>query len=82
MSSTRPRTIRSAIAITLCTACLTAGGTAQARPEPGPNPPSRPVDRCDLQRVGTQFVSCDNLTGNGVPAPLWVSELVPGPPGP
>jgi hypothetical protein len=28
---------------------------------------------CPLRRVGTQFVRCDNLTGNGVPAPAWVS---------
>jgi hypothetical protein len=27
---------------------------------------------CSLARVGTQFVRCDNLTGNGVPAPGWV----------
>jgi hypothetical protein len=24
--------------------------------------------------VGTQFVACDELTGNGVPAPAWVDE--------
>jgi hypothetical protein len=29
---------------------------------------------CLLQRVGTQFVRCDNLAGNGVEAPLWVPE--------
>jgi hypothetical protein len=29
---------------------------------------------CAPQRVGTQFVACDNLTGNGVPAPAWVDE--------
>jgi hypothetical protein len=27
---------------------------------------------CKLQRVGTQFVRCDNLTGNGVAAPEWI----------
>ena len=25
-----------------------------------------------LQRVGTQLVRCDNLTGNGVQAPRWM----------
>ena len=25
--------------------------------------------RCPLQRIGTQLVRCDNLTGNGVAAP-------------
>jgi hypothetical protein len=29
---------------------------------------------CAIQRVDTQFVGCDNLTGNGVPAPAWVSK--------
>jgi hypothetical protein len=29
---------------------------------------------CWLQRVGTQLVRCDNLTGNGVAAPLWMPE--------
>lgn len=30
---------------------------------------------CPLERVGTQFVRCDNLTGDGVPATAWVPEL-------
>ena len=29
---------------------------------------------CELTRVGSQFVRCDNLTGEGVPAPNWVPE--------
>jgi hypothetical protein len=29
---------------------------------------------CWLARVGTQFVRCDDLTGNAVQAPLWVPE--------
>lgn len=28
--------------------------------------------RCPLERIGTQLVRCDNLTGNGVAAPGWV----------
>ena len=31
------------------------------------------ASRCDLARVGTQFVACDELTGNGVPAPGWIA---------
>jgi hypothetical protein len=27
---------------------------------------------CPLERIGTQLVRCDNLTGNGVAAPGWV----------
>jgi hypothetical protein len=29
-------------------------------------------DTCVLERVARQYVRCDNLTGAGVPAPLWV----------
>lgn len=31
-------------------------------------------EACALERVGTQYVRCDNLTGAGVPAPLWVPQ--------
>lgn len=34
----------------------------------------RDRDRCSIARVGDQYVACDNLTGNGVPAPAWVPE--------
>jgi hypothetical protein len=27
---------------------------------------------CPLRRVGDHLVRCDNLTGAGVPAPIWV----------
>ena len=30
---------------------------------------------CPLERVGTEFVRCDNLSGAGVPAAPWVPEL-------
>ena len=36
--------------------------------------PAASVAVCPLERVGTQFVRCDNLTGNGVPAPLFIPE--------
>ena len=32
------------------------------------------VSACLLERIGTQFVLCDNLTGNGVRAPSWIPE--------
>ena len=59
---------------------------ASARPDPGPAlerqvtaattsiAPAEDEGRCPLRRVGTQFVRCDNLTGNGVAAPAWVLE--------
>ncbi len=30
--------------------------------------------QCLLERVATQYVRCDNNTGNGVPAPAWIPE--------
>ena len=53
----------------------TGAGPAAARQDVGPT-----VARvghaggCVLERVGTQYVRCDNNTGNGVPAPAWVPE--------
>ncbi|GAA4397788.1 hypothetical protein GCM10023168_03120 [Fodinibacter luteus] len=44
-----------------------------ARQDAGPAPQQdRAPTSCPLTRVGTQFVRCDDLTGNGVSAPLWV----------
>jgi hypothetical protein len=44
------------------------------------SPPDPPqgiafADGCPLQRIGTQLVRCDNLTGSGVRAPSWIPEL-------
>jgi hypothetical protein len=50
---------------------------ATARPDPG-----EPIrDRfsshhsCPPNRVGTQLVRCDDLTGGGVTAPMWIPQL-------
>jgi hypothetical protein len=55
--------------------------TASARPDPGPEPRATASayasSDCTLMRIGTQLIRCDNLTGAGVPAPLWIPELVP-----
>jgi hypothetical protein len=50
---------------------------ATARPDPGDPPPNRfSCDlNCPLQRIDTQLVRGDNLTGAGVTAPMWVPEL-------
>jgi hypothetical protein len=50
---------------------------ATARPEQGPPVPDRISCElnCPLQRIGTQLVRGDNLTGGGVTAPVWVPEL-------
>jgi hypothetical protein len=56
---------------------------ATARPDRGDPIPDRfPSDgRCSLTRVGTQLTRCDDLTGGGVKAPVWVPELFPQPQG-
>jgi hypothetical protein len=61
-------------------ATIIAGLTATpaaARPDPGDlnSPRFSSYDSCELNRIGTQLVRCDNLTGGGVAAPLWVPEL-------
>ena len=69
-----PHRILSTVGVSLV---LVAGGatTASARPDPGESrviPVETSSHHCLLERVGTQYVRCDDLTGNGVPAPVWV----------
>jgi hypothetical protein len=48
---------------------------AAARPDPGPAPTQEATSTsCPLTRVGTQYVRCDNLTGNEVSAPLSIPQ--------
>ncbi|KGN42227.1 hypothetical protein [Knoellia aerolata] len=70
---------RTAVVATATSALLLLSATpaAFARPEPGPRTVTdigTSVQHCLLQRAGTQYVRCDDLTGNGVPAPTWVPE--------
>jgi hypothetical protein len=62
-----------AAAVTAIIAGL-AAFPAAARPDPGDPNPIRfsSYDNCSLTRVGTQLTRCDNLTGGGVPAPVWM----------
>lgn len=39
-----------------------------------PNDPITTYVDCPLQRIDTQLVRCDNLTGAGVSAPFWIPE--------
>lgn len=62
------------VAATLTTA---VAGPASARPEAPPAAPAVPsphLGECPLERIGDQFVRCDDLTGAGVPAPDWIPE--------
>lgn len=54
---------------------LTMGTSAQARPDDG-NLREAPISAngCPLERIGHQFVRCDDLTGAGQPAPSYVPE--------
>ena len=67
--------------MTVVAAVVALIGVAQvpAAPAPDPGEPLHPgvtadPDNCLLRRVERQFVRCDNLTGAGVPAPLWLPE--------
>ena len=48
---------------------------AAAAQDPG-DPANGPVPSayCALERIGTQFVRCDNLTGAGARAPSFIPE--------
>ena len=57
------------------TVVLLGAGPASARPDPDePRAGRGHADACFLERVGDQFVRCDDLTGNGVPAPAYIPE--------
>ncbi|HEU4755382.1 MAG TPA: hypothetical protein VFS72_01875 [Agromyces sp.] len=52
-----------------------AATPAAARPDPAQWPVVQvDGDQCPLERIGTQFVRCDLLTGAGVPAPSYIPE--------
>jgi hypothetical protein len=73
----------SRLATALALSALLAGVgalPAAARPDDGrPGPPRVLVvemdHNCPLRRLDRQLVRCDNLTGAGVPAPLFIPEL-------
>jgi len=77
---TRNATLR-ALATAAALAALTltsASVSATAKPD-GPGVPVEvrfdPYQtNCPLRRIERQFVRCDNLTGAGVAAPLWVPQ--------
>ena len=56
-----------------------SASVASACPNPGDTGPAAAVGghACPLERIGTQLVRCDNLTGAGVPAPLFIPEQKP-----
>ena len=59
------------IAVLLCLAALATAVPAAGFPDEAPGPSFVP---CPLERIGSQLVRCDNLTGAGVEAPSWIPE--------
>jgi hypothetical protein len=79
-TATRPLRILAPVATTATALLLVVVGAApvSARPDPGETRVSHietSTVQCLLERVGAQYVRCDDLTGNGVPAPAWVPEF-------
>ena len=77
MSSTNLKSLYIARALAPTAAALvliSLGATpSSARSDVGTRlPTTKHAGACQLQRVETQFVRCDNLTGNGVAAPAWI----------
>ena len=71
----RPPVVRPLVVVAATIGVVVLGAApSSARPDPGP--PIRVADRggCLLQRVDTQFVRCDDLTGNGTPAPDFIAQ--------
>ena len=72
------RTGTVAVSAALLVACSIS--TASAKPDPGGLVPDTGYwiypGNCVLKRISSQLVRCDNLTGAGVSAPLWIPELV------
>ena len=62
----------SAIAALFPMLFLTAGA-ATASSDTDDNSLTTYVD-CPLERIGSQLVRCDNLTGAGATAPSWIRE--------
>ena len=77
MNRSQHRSTRTLVVATLLAA--TSGlvaGPAGARPYDGDPAPQivRAPGGCELEKLGTQLVRCDDLTGNGVPAPAGIAE--------
>lgn len=66
---------RAAIAIIALGLLPLTAATAVARQDVGERvAATTDPTKCTLTRVGAQYVRCDYLTGNDVPAPGWVPQ--------
>lgn len=64
---------RASAVIALFPSLLLTAGAATTSSDTDDNSLTTYVD-CPLERIGTQLVRCDNLTGAGVQAPAWIPE--------
>ncbi|MHC6591289.1 hypothetical protein [Arthrobacter sp. C152] len=64
---------RSFAVLAAALATLVPDGTPAESSDVTSDAPTTYVD-CPLERIGTQLVRCDNLTGAGVSAPFWIPE--------
>lgn len=57
---------------------LAGSSPALAKPDPGglqiDTHLSSDMRSCLLERIGTQLIRCDSLTGAGTSAPTWIPE--------
>ena len=80
MINFRPARIATATAILILLAGSAAVPAAAHPLDPDPPIATRKItfqdsSRCPLLRIDRQLIRCDNLTGAGVPAPLFIPEL-------
>jgi hypothetical protein len=76
MSRTRVNVhVRRSGAVVVGVLLLLTGWLPVAAASPSTDPAQPTVNGCPLERIGTQLVRCDYLTGAGVRAPSWIPEL-------
>ena len=76
MSRTRVNVhVRRSGAVVAGVLLLLTGWLPVATASPPTDPAQAAVNGCPLERIGTQLVRCDYLTGAGVRAPTWIPEL-------
>ena len=74
MRTTTIRAITATGGLLLATLLTAAPATAWEDPGPPAGTPTQALYQCPLERVGTQLVRCDDLTGNGATAPTYILE--------
>jgi len=73
-ASNRIRFAALAAGAALLVSLSAAPAFAREEPQPRSIPAAFYGPHCSLERIGTQYVRGDNLTGPDVPAPSWIHE--------